>query len=152
MRKTRLLICAGYWGLLTVFLLVPDPAAVVGLHRVPFFPWGDIGIHFTAFTILALLVHGFRRPKGIGWPVVAVLLAYGIGIESFQWFVASRTVQLLDYAENIFGIAAGTGICWLAHRLADREAVDRMGGAVEPANQTATIQPRPDNQRPEEQT
>jgi hypothetical protein len=116
-RTIRLLIGAGYWGLLTVLLLVPNPAAVVGLRRIPVFPWGDIGIHFTAFTILTLLVHGFRWPKGIGWPIVAVLLAYGLTTESLQWFVPSRTVELLDYMENIFGVATGTGIYWCAHRL-----------------------------------
>jgi hypothetical protein len=117
MRTIRLLICAGYWGLLTVLLLAPNPAAVVGLRRVPVFPWGDIGIHFTAFTIVTLLVYGVRWPKGIGWPVSAVLLAYGITTESLQWFVPSRAVELLDYTENILGVAAGTGIYWLAHRL-----------------------------------
>jgi VanZ like family len=117
MRTIRLLICAGYWGLLSVLLLAPDPAAVVGLRRVPTFPWGDIGIHFTAFTILTLLVYGARWPKGIGWLFLAVLLAYGITTESLQWFVPSRAVELLDYTENILGIAAGTGIYWLAHRL-----------------------------------
>ena len=116
MRAIRLLICAGYWGLLTVFLLAPNPTAVVGLRRFPTFPWGDIGIHFTAFTILTLLVHGSRWPKGIGWPFLAVLVAYGITTESLQWFVPSRAVELLDYTENILGVAAGTGIYWRAHR------------------------------------
>jgi VanZ family protein len=122
MRTIRLLICAGYWGLLTVLLLVPNPAAVVGLRKVPVFPWGDIGIHFTAFTILTLLVHGSRWPRGIGWPFLAVLVAYGITTESLQWFVPSRAVELLDYTENILGVAAGTGIYWLGHRLIRRRA------------------------------
>ena len=123
MRTIRLLICAGYWVLLTVLLLVPDPAAVVGLRRAPVFPWGDIGIHFSAFAILALLVHGIRWPKGLCWPVLAVLLGYGIITESLQWLVSSRAVQLLDYTENILGIAAGTGIYWLAHRLVQQRCV-----------------------------
>ena len=122
MRKIRLLICAGYWGLLTVFLLAPNPIAVVGLRKVPVFPWGDIGIHFTAFTILTLLVHGSRWPKRTGWPFLAVLLAYGITTESLQWFVPSRAVELLDYTENILGVTAGTGIYWLTHRLIQRRA------------------------------
>ena len=122
MHTIRLLICAGYWGLLTVVLLVPNPAAVVGLRKVPVFPWGDIGIHFTAFTILTLLVHGSRWPRGIGWPFLAVLVAYGITTESLQWFVPSRAVELLDYTENILGVAAGTGIYWLGHRLIRRRA------------------------------
>jgi len=54
MRAIRLLSCAGYWGLLTVFPMAPNPTAVVGLRRFPTFPWDDSGIHFTAFTILTL--------------------------------------------------------------------------------------------------
>ncbi|MCY2994376.1 MAG: VanZ family protein [Planctomycetota bacterium] len=113
MRTIRLLICGGYGALLTVLLLAPNPAAVVGLRRVPVFPWGDIGIHFTAFTILTLLVYVAQWPKGIGWAASAVLVAYGITTESLQWFVPSRAVELLDYTENILGVAAGTGIYWL---------------------------------------
>jgi hypothetical protein len=107
MRTIRLLICAGYWGLLTVLLLAPNPTAAVGLGRFSTLPWGDIGIHFTAFTILTLLVHGSRWPKGIGWSFLAVLVAYGITTESLQWFVPSRAVELLDYTENILGVAVG---------------------------------------------
>lgn len=120
MRTIGLLICAGYWVLLTVLLLVPDPTGAVGLDRAVVFPWGDFGIHFTAFTILTLLVHGSRWPKGIGCPILAVLLAYGITTESLQWFVPSRVVQPLDYTENILGIVAGTGMYWLAHRLTEQ--------------------------------
>jgi hypothetical protein len=122
MHAIRLLICAGYCGLLTVLLLAPNPAAVVGLRRVPVFPWGDIGIHFTAFTVLTLLAYCTRWPKGIGWPVLAILLAYGIATESLQCFVGSRAVELLDYTENILGVTAGTGIYWLTHRLIQRRA------------------------------
>ncbi len=122
MRAIRLMICVGYWGLLTVLLLAPNPAKVVGLRRVPVFPWGDIGIHFTAFTILTLLVCSARWPNGIGWPVLVVLLAYGVTAESLQWFVPSRAVELLDYTENVLGVAAGTGICWLAHRFVGHRA------------------------------
>lgn len=131
MRAIRLLIGAGYWGLLTVLLLAPNPAAVVGLRRVPVFPWGDIGIHFTAFTILTLLVHGLRWPKRIGWPVLVVLLAYGVATESLQWFVPPRTVELLDFTENILGVAAGTGIYWLTHRLIRRRAAPTPGAESE---------------------
>jgi len=120
MRAIRLLICAGYWGLLTVFLLAPNPTAVVGLRRFPTFRCALIGLLVTAFTILTLLVHISRWPKGIGWPFLAVLLAYGITTEFLQWFVPSRAVELLDCTENILGVAVGTEISWLAHRLIER--------------------------------
>jgi hypothetical protein len=126
MRAIRLLACAGYWGLLTVLLLIPDPAAAIGLDGGAIFPWGDVGVHFTAFTILAVLVHSSQWPEGIRWPVCAVLLAYGITTESLQWFVPTRMVQPLDYMENILGIAAGTVIYWPAHRLIQKRRVAKM--------------------------
>ncbi len=121
MRILRYLICAAYWVFLTVLLLVPDPAAVVGMKRVPVFPWGDIGIHFTAFTILTLLVHASRWPKRPGW-IVVVLLAYGIATESLQYFVPPRAVELKDYTENIIGVLVGSGIVWAALQVRDRWA------------------------------
>ena len=121
MRILRYLICAAYWVFLTVLLLVPDPAAVVGMKRVPVFPWGDIGIHFTAFTILTLLVHASRWPKRPGW-IVVVLLAYGIATESLQYFVPPRAVELKNYTENIIGVLVGSGIVWAALQVRDRWA------------------------------
>jgi VanZ family protein len=97
--------------------LVPDPAAVVHLRRVPTLPWGDIGIHFMVFTTLTVLVHGTRWPKRIYWPVIVFLVVYGLTTESLQALVPPRKVELLDYTENILGVAAGTAIYWLAERL-----------------------------------
>ena len=42
MRIVVLLACICYWLFLTVLLLVPNPAALVGLHEVPIFPWGSL--------------------------------------------------------------------------------------------------------------
>ncbi|MCY2988364.1 MAG: VanZ family protein [Planctomycetota bacterium] len=117
MRTVRLLFCVAYAVLLTMLLLVPQPAKLLGLRRIPMLPWGDIGIHFTAFTILTLLVHCLRWPTRVRWPIVAALLAYGLVIESLQVFVPSRSVELLDYLENMLGVAVGTGIYCLARRL-----------------------------------
>ncbi len=127
MRTVRLLSCIAYAVLLTVLLLVPEPAEVLGLRRIPRLPWGDIGIHFTAFTILTLLVHGLRWPTGVRWPIVAALLAYGLVTESLQVFVPSRSVDWLDYLENMLGVAGGTGIYWLARRLIQSPAICRRG-------------------------
>ncbi len=117
MRTVRLLFCVAYAVLLTMLLLVPQPAEFLRLRKVPRFPWGDIGIHLTAFTILTLLVHGLRWPTRTRWPIVAALLAYGLVVESLQVFVPPRSVELLDYLENTLGVAVGTGIYWLARRL-----------------------------------
>jgi hypothetical protein len=108
--------CCGYWLLLSVLLLVPDPAAVVGLKRVPVFPWGKFGIHLTAFTILSLLVHASRWPKRLSWSVFAVLVAYGLTTESLQLLVPHRSARVIDAVENILGIALGAGIYWLVRR------------------------------------
>ena len=103
-----------YWLLLTVLLLVPDPAAMVGLREVPVFPWGKFGIHLTAFTILSVLVHTIRWPKRPWWPLIALLVLYGVTTETLQLFVPHRTARVMDAVENILGIAAGAGIYWLA--------------------------------------
>jgi VanZ family protein len=110
-RRVLVLTCLAYWAFLTVLLLTPDPAAVVGLKQVPVFPWGDVGIHFSFFTILAILVHAIRWPKRPDWPIL-VLLVYGIATESLQAFVPPRTVELMDYVENIAGVAFGSAVVW----------------------------------------
>jgi hypothetical protein len=116
-RLVAQLACLCYWILLTVLLLVPDPAAVVGLQAVPIFPWGKFGIHLMAFTILSVLVHASRWPKRPWWPLITVLVVYGVITESLQLFVPHRTARVMDGTENILGIAAGAGIYWLARRL-----------------------------------
>lgn len=123
MRTVRLLACAAYAILLTMLLLAPHPAELVGLRRIPTFPWGDVGIHFTALTILSLLVHGIGWPTRVRWPIVAALLAYGLVIESLQWFVPPRSVELLDYLENMSGVAVGTGFYWLAQRFMQQRII-----------------------------
>lgn len=120
MPKMRLLICAGYWGLLTVLLLTADPAGVIGLDEGPDFPGGDVSAHFLAFAILAFLVHTSRWPRSVTRTSLAVLLLYAVAIESLQWFSPPRTVELKDYANNLLGMAAGTGLYWLARRLVQR--------------------------------
>lgn len=116
-RIVTLLTCFCYWILLTVLLLVPDPAALVHLQRVPTFPWGKFGIHLIAFTILSVLVHTTRWPKRPWRPLIAILVLYGITTETLQLFVPHRTARVMDAIENILGIAAGAGIYWLARRL-----------------------------------
>jgi hypothetical protein len=116
-RIVNLLTCCCFWIMLTMLLLVPDPAALVHLQRVPVFPWGKFGIHLIAFTILSVWVHATRWPKRLWWPLVAFLVAYGFTTESLQLFVPKRTARVMDGIENILGIAAGAGIYWLLLRL-----------------------------------
>jgi hypothetical protein len=117
MRLIFLLLCLGYWVLLTVLLLAPNPAALVGLRAVPTLPWGKFGVHLLAFTILSLLVHCSRWPARLCWPLIAFLMVYGIATEWLQRFVPTRTVRLMDAVENMLGVAAGVGIYALLRRL-----------------------------------
>jgi VanZ family protein len=105
--------CFCYWLFLTVLLLVPDPAALVHLHRVPIFPWGKFGIHLMFFTILSVMVHATRWPKRPWRPLIALLVLYGITTESLQLIVPHRTARVMDAVENILGIIVGAGIYWL---------------------------------------
>lgn len=123
MRAVWTLACVIYGAVLTVLLLAPSPAHVVGLRHIPEFPWGDVGIHFTAFTLLALLVHTSRWPGQLLGRSVFLLIGYGIVTESLQWFVPSRAVELKDYVENILGVLVGSGVYWMIHRaIPHREA------------------------------
>jgi hypothetical protein len=150
MRIAALLACLGYWLLLTALLLVPNPARLVGLHAAPLFPWGKFGIHMIAFTILATLVHTTRWPKGLCWPLIAFLVAYGISMESLQLLVPHRTARVMDGMENILGICAGSLIYWvllwlmqpfLKHNLA-ANLLERAGGTQDTSeSNSCTIRP-----------
>jgi hypothetical protein len=103
-------VCIAYWILLTVLLLVPYPAAPVGLHFVPIFPWGKFGVHTSFFTILGVLVNFSRWPKRSSWRLIVFMAIYGITTEFLQRFVPPRTSQVIDGFENLLGIAIGTAI------------------------------------------
>jgi hypothetical protein len=117
MRIVILLTFVCYWLFLTVLLLVPNPAALVGLQEVPIFPWGKFGIHLMFFTVLGFLANSTRWPKGLWWPMIVFLMVYGITTETLQLFVPHRTAQVIDAIENILGIATGSAIYGLLLRL-----------------------------------
>ena len=124
MRIITRLICYGYWLFLTVLLLVPNPAALVGLKAVPVFPWGKFGIHLGFFTVLGLLVNATRWPKRPWWPLLVLLIIYGLTTETLQLFVPHRTARVMDAIENILGIALGTGVYWLVLRMTARRSLN----------------------------
>lgn len=114
-------VCAVYWAGLSVLLLLPDPGALLGLVRtgvhVP-----QRGTHFTFFAVLGLLAMA-SRPRRMPFAVaVGLLMAYAVVIESLQIFVPPRTVELLDYVENIAGLATGAAAWCALGRLRRREA------------------------------
>jgi VanZ family protein len=112
MRIAALTLCVAYWGLLTVLLLTSDPARLVGLHSVPWFPFADFGIHLTAFVGLSLVVHTTSWPKRPRWYMLACLCLYAVTTELMQSFVPHRTCAPTDAVANFLGIAIGTGIYW----------------------------------------
>jgi hypothetical protein len=117
MRIVVLLACICYWLFLTVLLLVPNPAALIGLHGVPIVLWGKFGIHLMFLTVLGLLANSTRWPKRPCWQMIVFLVVFGITTESLQLFVPHRTARVTDGIENILGIAAGSAIYWLLLRL-----------------------------------
>jgi hypothetical protein len=117
MRIAVRLACIFYWLFLTVLLLVPNPAALVGLHAVPVFPWGKFGIHLSFFTVLGFLANATRWPKRLSRPLIVFLVVYGITTESLQLFVPHRTARVMGGFEDILGVALGSAIYWLVLRL-----------------------------------
>jgi glycopeptide antibiotics resistance protein len=117
MRLAVLIACFCYWLALTVLLLVPNPAGLVGLHAVPIFPWGKFGVHLLAFTGLGFLANATRWPERLGWPLIIFLAVYGISTESLQLLVPQRTARVMDGIENLLGVALGSFIYWLVRRL-----------------------------------
>ena len=117
MRTLARIACCAYWLLLAALLLTPDLVAIAGLHAVPVFPWGRFGIHLLAFTGLSFLTHAARWPQGIWWPLIVVLVIYGIATELLLAFVTPRTPWFIDGLENIAGVALGTSSYALVRRV-----------------------------------
>jgi hypothetical protein len=104
-RLLFIVYCVG----LTVLLVAPDPAALLGIEKAPGAAGGR-GIHFLAFLVLGLLALGSRWRLTPGL-LIGLLIAYALATESLQWLVPPRTVAAPDFAENLLGLAAAAG-CW----------------------------------------
>ena len=100
--------CLAYGILLTLLLVVPDPAALLGWRTIPNVT-GGIGVHFTAFALLGFLVAASRFPLGRTW-TAGLLLSYAFTAEFVQFFVPPRTVELRDLLENLVGLSVGVGL------------------------------------------
>lgn len=94
---------------LTVLLVAPDPAALLGIEKVPGAAGGR-GIHFLAFLVLGLLALGSRW-RVTGGLLIGLLIAYALATETLQCLVPARTAEALDIAENLLGLAVAAG-CW----------------------------------------
>jgi VanZ family protein len=116
-RRLIKLVLVAYWALLTVLLTAPHPEAAVGLREIPWFPLGDIGVHFCAFFVLAFLVCLTRWPAPIARRWMLILVVYAATTETLQAVIPFRSCELKDYCDNFLGIAAGIGLYWLTARL-----------------------------------
>ncbi len=118
---------AVYLLLLSFLLLAPEPLKLLGFASPP----GASSlrmVHFCLFAVLGFLVGASRWPLRPGL-VVGLLVAYALVTESLQWFIPTRTVELLDYLENLLGLVAG-GAAW--HILQRRGQAGAHGTTVKP--------------------
>jgi VanZ family protein len=109
MRAIRV-VATAYWLLLTVLLLAPDPLELLGITGATDSS-GRRMEHFALFAVLALVVCASRLPVRRG-AVAGLLVAYALIAETLQAFVPTRNVELLDYVENLLGLATGGVIWW----------------------------------------
>ena len=130
-----------YLLLLSFLLLAPEPLKLLGFSSPP----GGSSVrmvHFCLFTVLGLLVWASRLPVRPGL-LLGLLVAYALVTETLQWFVPTRSVELLDYLENLLGLAAG-GAAW--HALQKRGLVGangRMRTATGNGTEAPTEEDRP---------
>jgi hypothetical protein len=117
MRVAIMIACFCYAITLTVLLLVPNPAGMVGLQTVPIFPWGKFGVHLLAFVGLGMMVNATRWPKLPSWTILCSLAVYGVLTETLQLWVPHRTARAMDGFEDVLGILIGTAVYWLVLRL-----------------------------------
>jgi len=103
-----------YLAVLTVLLLVPDPAALLGIDQTPGTSSGR-GVHFLFFTLLGFLVCASRWPVGRRL-LVGLLVAYAVGTEALQALIPLRSAELADLLENLLGLAVGAAIWWIAQK------------------------------------
>lgn len=125
-----------YLLFLSFLLLAPEPLKLLGFTSPP----GASSVrmvHFLLFAVLGFLVWASRLPVRPGL-VLGVLVAYALVTESLQWFVPTRTVELLDYLENLLGLAAG-GMVW--HALQRRGSAEADARAVNPRDNAAHAPP-----------
>lgn len=131
-RRVSRLVCIAYCAALTVLLLVPNPMRLLGIRRLPS-PPGGRGIHFVLLALMTLLVYAARWPVRRG-VLLCVMLGYGIVTETLQWWFPPRTVELLDYMENLTGVLVGTAIWW---------AVEKQQAARKAWQEAAPVTPEP---------
>lgn len=97
-------------AMLAITVLAFAPAPTVPMTT----SWDKLDHWFAFFTLALLADHAF--PRASFWTRLALaLLAYGIAIEIFQWFIPGREASVLDVLADSVGIACyGGARQWLA--------------------------------------
>ena len=116
-----------YLLVLSFLLLAPDPLTLLGFPGSPGASSLRL-VHFALFAVLGFLAWASRWPLRSG-TVLGLLVGYALVTESLQWFIPTRTVELLDYLENLLGLVAGVG-AW--HILQRRGPAGAHGTTVKP--------------------
>lgn len=93
---------------LTVLLLTRDPMKVVRVQPLLLRLLSPVA-HLLSFLGLGLLALATRWPLA-PWVVVLSLAAYGGGTEILQGFVAGRTPELVDWLQDVAGIAMSVAV------------------------------------------
>ena len=107
-----------YWLALTIGLLHPKGDTLTRLAIGLLCEYPDVA-HFTAFVVLAVLVHGSRLGSRLLSSPTS-LSAYALVTEAAQVIVPGLTGSLTDGLANVLGIAAGTIIWRLVVKISDR--------------------------------
>ena len=121
MQLAMRIACLGYVVFLSLLLLTSNPEYLIsGSGELPWLlqtlmPWAHV-LSFLVLAVFMLLAH-WPMPR---WCVVTILAAYGGATEILQGFVPARTPEWIDWFQDLGGLAAGSGFCWLAAMLLDK--------------------------------
>jgi len=100
-----------YWPALFVLAHIPVPQVVRAAHV------SDKSLHLLAYMILTFLLWSAVRPlekvrwrKAAVWWILAVVLVYGVCDECLQYFVASRSMDPMDYLADVAGTVTALAV------------------------------------------
>ncbi|MDD2790599.1 MAG: VanZ family protein [Sulfurimonas sp.] len=96
-----------YFTLAVIIFLATTTAKIEMVENV----W-DKANHFAAFFVLYLLL-SFSYKKLSIWFKIIVLLAFGVLIETVQYFIPGRYFSFLDVFADSLGIAIGIAAYWI---------------------------------------
>jgi VanZ family protein len=113
MQSMMRLVSLAYLALLTTLLLVKDPLWFLASRGnvEPFFRFLMPISHLLGFFGLAILCLLARWPVP-RWVIVALLAFYGGMTEVAQSCLPPRTAEMIDWIQDLTGIALGAACCW----------------------------------------